>query len=67
MMGRPLCYDADTTLEARVLWHHVRLGLYGMRSAPQRGERWASQCLARLAQGMKGFLARISANSELLT
>jgi aminoglycoside phosphotransferase (APT) family kinase protein len=48
--------EADTTIEARILWQHLRIGLYGMRSAPQRGEVWATQRLDRLLAGIGLFL-----------
>jgi aminoglycoside phosphotransferase (APT) family kinase protein len=48
--------EADATIEARILWQHLRIGLYGMRSAPQRGEVWATQRLDRLLAGIGVFL-----------
>jgi aminoglycoside phosphotransferase (APT) family kinase protein len=48
--------EADATIEARILWQHLRIGLYGMRSAPQRGEEWATQRLDRLLAGIGLFL-----------
>jgi hypothetical protein len=48
---------ADTTLEARIIWQHLRLALYGMRRVPQRDEAWVDWRLARLFQGMCVFLA----------
>jgi aminoglycoside phosphotransferase (APT) family kinase protein len=47
---------ADPTIEARILWQHLRIGLYGMRSAPQRGEIWATQRRDRLLAGIASFL-----------
>jgi aminoglycoside phosphotransferase (APT) family kinase protein len=49
--------EADPTIEARILWQHLRLGLYMMRSAPQRGEVWATQRADRLLTGIGLFLA----------
>jgi aminoglycoside phosphotransferase (APT) family kinase protein len=48
--------EADATIEARILWQHLRIGLYGMRSAPQRGEMWATQRIDRLLTGIGLFL-----------
>jgi len=47
----------DATAEARILWHHLRMGLYGMRRAPQLGQPWATRRLERLLAGMRAFLA----------
>lgn len=48
---------ADSTLEARILWQHLRLALYGMRRAQGRDVAWVEQRLARLFDGMRLFLA----------
>jgi aminoglycoside phosphotransferase (APT) family kinase protein len=48
--------EADATIEARILWQHLRIGLYGLRSAPLRGEAWATQRIDRLLAGIGLFL-----------
>jgi aminoglycoside phosphotransferase (APT) family kinase protein len=55
--------EADPTIEARILWQHLRIGLYGMRSAPQRGQNWATQRLDRLLAGISSFLTAPCAES----
>lgn len=47
----------EATAEARILWHHLRMGLYGLRRAPEHGQLWATQRLERLLAGMQVFLA----------
>jgi aminoglycoside phosphotransferase (APT) family kinase protein len=49
--------QVDATIEARILWQHLRIGLYGMRRAPQHGQVWANQRVDRLLTGMGLFLA----------
>jgi aminoglycoside phosphotransferase (APT) family kinase protein len=52
-----IAFDADPTLEERVLWHHMRVALYGLWRAPgQDGER-ARRRMERLFGGISAFLA----------
>jgi aminoglycoside phosphotransferase (APT) family kinase protein len=55
--------EAGSAIEARILWQHLRIGLYGMRRAPQYGQEWATQRLDRLLAGIRLFLAAPCAQS----
>jgi aminoglycoside phosphotransferase (APT) family kinase protein len=47
---------ADATIEARILWQRLRIGLYGLRPGWQRGEVWATERVDRILAGMGVFL-----------
>ncbi|HEV2091656.1 MAG TPA: aminoglycoside phosphotransferase family protein [Rubrobacter sp.] len=49
--------DGVETIEARILWRHLQLGLYLLRRDPQPGRSWAERPLGMLLDAMR-FLLR---------
>ena len=48
--------DGDETVEARILWRHLQLGLYLLRREPQPGRSWAERPLGMMVDVMRFLL-----------
>ena len=50
--------DDDATAEARIVWHHLQLAIFGLRHDRQRGQSWNSERIARLQHDLDQLLAQ---------
>ncbi|CAA9300030.1 MAG: hypothetical protein AVDCRST_MAG93-4525 [uncultured Chloroflexia bacterium] len=48
----------EATAEARILWYHLAMAVWGLRFGPPRDGTWIANRLARLERQMQAFVAQ---------
>jgi aminoglycoside phosphotransferase (APT) family kinase protein len=50
--------DDDATAEARIVWHHLQLAIFGLRHGRRHGSAWTAERIARLQNDLDLLLAQ---------
>src|SRR6478672_1954239 len=58
--------SADATAEARIVWRHTQLALFGMRRSPDRPPERVAKAARRLVRGARAFLESGEAADAML-